>query len=136
MPVAANAQQLHVDAAGPLDRGFIPPAIIVHVVHRHRAVGNVDILRGDIDVPQEVFVHPAVIALQLIVRQPVVFVQVESDHARKVEPLFAVQPDQLAIDAQRGRTGGQPQHGHLAKAVPLADHAGNGLRDVPRQFAV
>ena len=115
MPVAADAQQLHVDAAGALDRGFVAAAIIVYVFQRNSAVGNVYVLRRNVHVAQEVIVHPAVVALQLIRLYPVVFVEVEGHNAGEVEPLFAVQPNQLTINAQRRRAGRQAKHRHLAE---------------------
>ena len=66
VPVAADAQQLHVDAAGPLDRGFVAAAMVVDLVGRHRAVGNVDVLGGMFTCSKKLLVHPAVVALQLV----------------------------------------------------------------------
>ncbi len=45
VPVAADAQELKIDAAGPLDGAFVLAAISVDLVGRHDAVGNVDVLR-------------------------------------------------------------------------------------------
>ena len=106
--VAADAQDLQIDAAGPADRLFVAQAVVLDFRERHGAVGNVDVLRRDVDVVEESLVHPAVVAVQIVRLHGIVFVEVEGDDARQVEPLFAMQADQLAIQADRRAAGGSP----------------------------
>ena len=99
-------------------------------LRRRRAVENVDVPAGDVHVVEEGLEHPAVVALQPIGAQAVVFVEVEGDDPRKVELLLAVHADQFAVDADRRGAGGQPQDGVVAEGVPLADRVGDDLGDV------
>ena len=101
---------------------------ILDILQRHTAVGDVDVLGTDIDVVKKGLEHPAVIALQPIALEAVIFVEVEGDDAREVEPFFAMQSNEFAIDADGGRTGRQSQHGVLTKRVSLADQIGDRLR--------
>ena len=70
MPVAADAEQLDVDAAGAFDRRFVLAAVFVDAIEEREPIGNVNVLRRDVDELEQVFVHPAVIALQPIGSQP------------------------------------------------------------------
>ncbi len=121
VPVAADAQQLHVDAAGPGDGGLVLAAMLVEPIGRDQTVGDEDVLGADVDVVEKVLVHPAVIALQPLGPQAQVFVEVERDDVDQVEPLVLVQSHQLAIDAHRRAAGRQPQHGLLPMRPSLAD---------------
>ena len=97
------------------------------------AVGNVDAVARDVDVVEKVLEHPAVIALQPVGGQAVVFVQVERHHVRQIELAAAVQADQLAIDAHRRAAGRQPQHGPPALGLPLVNDRGDHLRQFASQ---
>ena len=48
------------------DRPLVVVAELPHLVDRKRAVGDVDVLRRNIDVVEQILVHEAVIALQLV----------------------------------------------------------------------
>ncbi len=76
---------------------------------------------------EKVLEHPAVIALQPVGGQAVVFVQVERHHVRQVEFSFAMHADQFAIDADRGAAGRQAQHGLFALGLSLMDNRGDDL---------
>ena len=76
---------------------------------RQIAARNVDVLRLDVDVPEEIHLHEAVVALQCVRRNRVVFVEIERHHLRKIEA-FAVQFDQLTVHAFGRRTRGKPEH--------------------------
>ena len=70
---------------------------------------------------EKVLEHPAVVALQPVGRQAVVFVEIERHHVRQVELALAMHADQLAIHAHRRAAGRQAQHGPFALGLPLVD---------------
>jgi len=125
-----------IDPPGPANRFLVLPAVFGDPLQRHGAVGNVDILPWDVHMVEQMLVHPAVIALQPVGGQSVVFVEIEGHHPRQIEPFIAVHTDQFAVDAHRGRSGSQPQDGLLAKRIPLADRIGDHPRDMPRHVDV
>lgn len=136
MAVPPDAQQDDVQPAEPADLRLEVPAMLVDVLRRHRAVEDVDVMLGDIHVVEEVLGHPAVVALEPIGADTVILVQVEGDDAGEVEPLFAVHPDQLPVDADRRGAGGKAKHGILTHGVSLANQVGDHLSDVPGDIVV
>ncbi len=136
VPVAADAQQKHVDPARPADFFLVLPAMLLDGLRRRCAVEDVDVLAGDVHVVEEGLEHPAVVALQPVGPQPVVFVQVEGNDAGEVEFLLAVQADQFAVDAHGGRAGGQAENGVVTERVPFADCVGDNPGNVARYVLV
>src|SRR5262249_10411599 len=114
---AADAQDLQVDAAGPPDQLLVADAVVLDVAGRHGPVGDVDVLRRDVDVVEEGLAHPAVVAVRVVRLHRVVFVEVESEDAREVEPGLLVQADQFAVQPHGGRAGGQAQDGRAVGGV-------------------
>ncbi len=88
----------------------------------------------NVDLVEKVLVHPAVVALQTLGAEPKIFVEVERDDPRQIEPFFAVHADDFAIDAHRRAAGRQAQHGVLALGIAFADHRGDQLSHVPSQI--
>src|SRR6188768_2376343 len=76
---AADAENLKVDAAGAANQLLITRAVIVDLAARDGAVGNVDILRLDIDVLEKRLPHPATIAVRVLGRHGIILVKVERD---------------------------------------------------------
>ena len=107
--IGANPQHLQIDAATFLDPPFVPGAEGLVVVGRAR--GHVDILPRHVDLLEEVLVHEVVVALEMILRQAHVLVEIEGGYLGEVEPLVLVHADQLFVEAQRRGSGRQPQHG-------------------------
>ena len=66
---------------------------------------------------EERLVHPAVVAVRVVRRHRVVFVEVERDDAREVEALLLVQADQLAVQPDGRGAGGQAEDGGPAGGV-------------------
>jgi hypothetical protein len=58
MARAANAQQLNIDPARGANRLFVLPAVVVHLVLRQRAVGDMHVLAVDVDVVEKVLPPP------------------------------------------------------------------------------
>src|SRR5207249_3741702 len=58
--------------------------------------------------------------------------EVEGDHPREVELGLLVEADQLPVQPERGRAGGQAEHGGALGGVVLADEAFEHQGHVPR----
>jgi len=95
---------LDVDAAGVFDLFFVGRAEAGDVVHVDRAVGDVDVVRGDVDVVEEMLVHEPHIALEFVRLHRPILIKVECHHVLKRQALVAVQTDQLAVHAGGRRT--------------------------------
>jgi len=108
MAVAAEAEELDVDAAGVGDALLVAPALRVEVLRR--AVGHVGALLVDVDVSEEILAHEP--AVRLVVRggEADVFVEVEGRDAAEVQALLAVHPDQFLIEPQGRTAGGETEH--------------------------
>ncbi len=83
MTVVTDAEDLEVDAAGFFDPLFVFDAVLFDLFLFPLAVGNMAVGGIDIDLPEELFLHKAVIALKGIVVDGVVFVEVEGDDVFK-----------------------------------------------------
>src|SRR6266536_1007934 len=107
--VGADAQDLQIDAAAFRDAPLVPLAEGGIIAGRARR--DVDVVRGNVHVLEEVLVHEVVIALGVIRGQPDVFVEVERRHAREVHLPRLMQPHQLLIEAEWRRSGRHAEHG-------------------------
>ncbi len=74
------------------------------------SVQDVYIFAGDVDVAEKVVPHEAVIALRMVLRQPHIFVHVESHHILKRHFPFFVQLYKASVHAQRRASGGTSEH--------------------------
>ena len=122
---AADAQELDVDAAGLLDGPLVPLAVGGDLLGGERAVGDVHVLRIDVDVVEEMLVHEPDVALQLVGLHREVLVEVERHHVLEREAFLLVQPHELVVHARRRRTRGEPEHGGATLGGPLADELGD-----------
>jgi hypothetical protein len=132
----ADAQDLQVDATGLADRLLVPRAGLHDPGPRQRAVGDVDLGGGDVQMVEEVLPHEAVVALQGIGLDRPVLVEVEGRHRRERHALLAVQPHEFGIDAHGRRARRQAEDGPLSGLGPgrhqVGDLAGHGLAGVGR----
>jgi len=87
-----------------------------------------------VDVIEQVFAHPTLIALRTIRVNAVVLVQIESHDVGEIQAVFLMHSDQLAINSDGCRTGGQTEHRILPEGVTLSDHDRNDFGDAPRQI--
>src|ERR1700686_1590078 len=124
--VAADAQDLQVDASRIANALFVGGAVLA-IVFFQRAVRNMNVGRRDVHVRKKVLAHEVGEALRMVGGKSQVFVQIEGDHARKIERLFPVQANQLLIHAEGRATGRQAK----AKIGIAAD----GIGDDARRFA-
>ena len=134
MSGSADAQNLQVDAAGTLDHLFIFRAVASRVLSIDQAVRDVDILRLDVDVIEKRFLHPAPVTVRIVGVQAQVFVEIKRDHAGEIDARLFMEPEQLAVNADRGRPGRQTQNRSLARGIILADQAFNHQRHVARRL--
>ncbi len=134
MPRAANAEHLNIDAPCLGNQRLVLLAEGLDLFSLQVAAWDVNVAVRDVHVIEKVLTHPAVVAVdRLRIHRPV-FIEVERHDAREVESFFAVQADELAIDADRRRSGRQPQHGRLALIVSLPDEVGHFVSDVEAHF--
>ena len=109
MAVAAEAEQLDVDAAGGDDPILVGAALGVEIWRG--AVGDVGAGEVDVDVPEKIFLHEKPIRLRVRRGQPDVFVEVERGDAAEIEALGPVEPDEFLIEPERRATGGEAEDG-------------------------
>src|SRR5262249_27413115 len=81
VPGSADAQDLQVDASRASDLLFVLSAEFIRLIGAETAVRNVNVLRLDVDMVEERFLHPAPVALRIVRLHRVVFVEVERDNA-------------------------------------------------------
>lgn len=119
MTVGADAEELHVDAAGPLDRRLVAlPRVGQRRLGRVRAV---DPLGRDADRIGELPPDGRQIGLLVAIGQADVLVEVEGLHARVRRPAAVLgAPDELFVGRQRGRARRQPEHGRGVVGRPAA----------------
>ena len=72
----------------------------------------------------------------LSVAHRVVLVEIERHDVREAQPLLAMHPDQLAVDADRRRAGGEAEHRPLAGGVASPDQRRDAVGDEARDVLV
>src|SRR6266699_1431795 len=106
--VAANAEQLEVDAACGANRLLVGRAIDT-VIAADAAVRDVDVAREYVDVAKEMLVHEMVITLGMGSTQAEVFVEVESDDAGEIERTGLMEAHEMPVKAQHGISRGEAE---------------------------
>ncbi len=117
----ADAEYLEVDPAGLADGLLIPGRVAGHVLPLDVPAGDVDLGGSDVDVVEQVLVHVAVVRMDAAGRHRVIFIEVEGLDVLERQPFLAVHPDELAVDTDRCRTGGESQYRPPALGSSLAD---------------
>lgn len=105
--VCADAEDLEVDAAGLFDFGFVLRALEIGV--ECGAVRDVDLVGGDVDGVEEIFVHIMVVALVASGVERVVFVEVKGGDLAEVDFAGFVAFDDFGVGAEWGATGGESE---------------------------
>src|SRR5262249_29286199 len=116
--------------ACPPDPLFVAGAELLRLFRPHGAVGDVDVLLGDVDVVEERLEDPPPVTLRVVRRHGEVFVEVDGDDAGEVEAGL-VQADQLPVESDGRGPGRQAEDGGPAGVVVLADEAFDHQGDVP-----
>jgi hypothetical protein len=132
----ADAEDLEVDAAGFANRTLVLVRVRFDVAARHVAARQVHVLGRDVDVLEQVLPHEPVVAVHAVGRHGVVLVEVEGHDVGEIEPFLAVHADQLAVDADRRRARGEPQHRALARATAVTHDLGDARGDPTRDRLV
>jgi hypothetical protein len=107
--VGSQTENLNVDPAGSRDRAFVSPAFPLDVAGT--AVEKVCSAPGDVDVIEQMRAHEPAVAGRILTAQPEEFVEIEGRHAREVDAVCRVRPDQVVVKQRGGPAGGKPQNG-------------------------
>jgi hypothetical protein len=118
----ADAEQLQINAAGGADLFFVAFAHGRDVFRR--AVRHMDVFCRQVQMPEQMLVHEAVVGLRVRRRNANVFIEVERGDFAPVQ----FQLHQFAIEQQRRATGGQAQHGVRFFPDQPGNHAGRNQR--------
>jgi hypothetical protein len=121
MPVIADPQDLQVDATGIFDHFFIIQTVLFDVLLTPLPVGEMAIGRVDVDLVEQLLFHETIVALQRIVVDRVIFVEVKRDHILKAQLFVAVQSYQFGIQRLGRGTRGQTQDGLLSFCFLFTD---------------
>ncbi len=132
----ADAEDLVVDATRRLDRVLVVAAVGLDLGAGQVAARDVDAGPVHVHLFEQVLPHEPVVAVQAPRRHRVVLIEVEGRDVGPVEALVAMEPDQLAVDPDRGRAGRESQHRRPAGRVALPYHFGDPLRDAVRDLVV
>ena len=132
VPVAADPQDLQIDAARVLDHLFVALATGLEV--RRPAVGHMRLGGDKVQVLEQILLHEVAVALRMVLRQADVFIQVEGGDLGKVEPFFAMQANQFPIHAQGRSARGKSQHASGLPADQIRHETSRPARSPPSRF--
>lgn len=83
---APDSEELEIETACILDAGFVVATKLIELVLGNGAIGNVDVLFGDVDVAKEMFVHEVPVRVERFLDRGriyfgngVVLIEVEGD---------------------------------------------------------
>ena len=114
MAGAADAEDLQINAADGVDGFFILAAVVEDLIARDGSLGDVDVLLRDVDMVEQLVRHEPRVALGVVGREAVVFVEIEGDDVLEAESFFLVKADQLTIERHGRGACGHPEHGGFA----------------------
>src|SRR5262249_55745064 len=106
--VLTEAEDFEIDAARPPHRALVARTLASDVTRR--AVEEMDALRVQVDVIEEVRVHERAIAVRITGAEAEELIEVECRRVREVDTTGVAQPHQLAVERQRRPAGWQRQH--------------------------
>ena len=125
VPGAADAEDLEIDAAGFGNHRLVSGAVRIDFVLVHRAGGQVAACGIKVHPVEEVGAHETPVALRVLRRQRVIFVQVEGRDVGEAQFFLAMQAGQLGVEADRGGAGGEAQHDSALLGLTRADERGD-----------
>ena len=96
VPRLADAEELQINSAGALNRGFVAATFLVEV--GREAVGQMRVARVNVHVPEKMFLHVMTVGVRIGRRQAYVFIEVERAAEREIEFLLAMHPHEMAIN--------------------------------------
>ena len=98
---AADAQHLKINTAQIGDFLFVARAKVRNFLRFERAVRNIDILSGDINMIKKLFMHKAHITLLFVRTHGVIFVKIKRHDVLEGEAILLMQANELGIYACR-----------------------------------
>src|SRR5699024_7119099 len=126
VPIGADAQDLQVDPARLGDLLLVPRRGGRQVLGG--TVGTVDGLLGEVHASRDLRVDDIAVALRVVGGDADVFVEHERLRVGEGQPLPLVAGGELIVDAQRARTGRQPEDGGGLGAQQPLDRVRGQLR--------
>src|SRR6266571_3918333 len=123
MPVAADAQNLQVDAARRANGLLVRRAIGI-VIASDAAIRDMNVACGHVDVAEEIFAHEIVIALGMRSGKAEILVQIESYNLREIKRACLVQAREMLVQADHRVTGSEAK----SEGWFVSDGAGDELR--------
>jgi hypothetical protein len=134
VPIVADAQDLQIDTTGLFDHLLVLQATLLDLFLLPLPIGDMAVGRIDIHFVEQLLLHKAVVALQRIVIDGVVFVKIEGDHVLEAQLLLPVQPYQFGIQRFWRRTRSQTQDGLLSLCLFITDQFCNLFSDKTGAF--
>src|SRR6516164_1236725 len=116
VPGPPDAKNLNIEPPGFLDLSFVILTIGIDFRARNQTVRHVNILRWNVHVLKELDLHKVAVALRMIRRQSVVFVEVEGHNGLERESFLPMHSNQLTVELDRCRPGSQPEY----RVAPLS----------------
>ena len=132
----ADAEYLDVDPSGITNRLLVGVSLGGNLVTGDVAARDMDILRANIDLVEEILPHVAVVAVDAVRPHRIVLVEIERHDVGEVQTLLAVEPRELAVDPDRRAAGCQSENCARACLSSLDDDVGNSPRYPARDFVV
>ena len=101
--VRSDAENGKVNPTGCVDRFLVASHLIAGACRQR--VRQVPRRCGNVDVGEQVSFHEDVVALRIVLRDAPVFVEVECDHVPEGQPILAMTPGEVGVQADRRRAG-------------------------------
>src|SRR5689334_2403294 len=96
-----DAQNLEIDSTGVGNCILVAPTIFIDAIARDRSVRDVDVLRPDVDLREQILPHEAMVGVNALVRHRVILVEIERRDVPKAQSLLAMHANELAIHTDR-----------------------------------
>ncbi len=97
MTIITNTQYLQIDAASVFDHFFVLAAMQLYIFFFYFTIRNMNVFGFDINMVKKIGFHEAVIALQCIIVDRVIFIEVKRHNIFKTQLFFFMHSYQLGI---------------------------------------
>ena len=131
MTTTSDSQKLKVDASSVTDPLLEVGAVRFYLGPRHIASRDVNLLRWDVHMVEQIFVHEPVITVDALHRHRIVFIEIEGHDVGKVQPLVSVHTDEFPVNTQGCRSRGQAKDRVPVFTGPRSNQISDSTRDVP-----
>ena len=123
MTGSANSEQLQIDSTKTLNQALVAATFLIQV--GCQTVRQMRIPRLDVHMPEQMLIHVMTVGVWIGGKQADVFIQIKSAAKRKIELLFLVPADEMAINAFHGLASGQAQNEVRVGTEVMGDDARN-----------